>query len=72
MTVDRDMRAEISELVRDQLGGELGNGGLDRVLARVRQTVDQTGDITDAQLRSIVDEVVSGTEVFQGVADTFR
>jgi F420-0:gamma-glutamyl ligase len=72
MTQERDMSAEISELVRGQLGVELGNGGLDRALARVKQTVDQTGDVTDAQLRLIVDEVVSGAEVFQGVADTFR
>jgi hypothetical protein len=64
--------ASIAEMVMHRHGGELGNGGLDRVMTRVRQAVGQTGEVTDAQLASIVDEVLAGSEVFQGVADTFR
>jgi hypothetical protein len=64
--------ASIAEMVMHRHGAELVNGGLDRVMTRVRQAVGQTGEVSDAQLTSIVDEVLAGSEVFQGVADTFR
>jgi hypothetical protein len=38
----------------------------------VRQAEAQAGVVTKAQLRSIVDEVVTGTETLEEVAESFR
>ena len=56
----------------DRLGLDVTNGDFDRAFHRMKQVADQTGEVSDAQLRSIVDEVVAGNEVFQGVSDSFR
>lgn len=56
----------------DRLGVELGNGAFDRAFSRMKQVADHSGEVSDAQLMTIVDEVVAGTEILQGVADSFR
>jgi 2-isopropylmalate synthase len=56
----------------DRLGVELTNGAFDRAFSRMKQIADQSGEVSDGKLLSIVDEVVSGAEVLQGVTDSFR
>jgi 2-isopropylmalate synthase len=56
----------------DRLGIELHNGAFDEAFARMKRVADQSGEVSDTQLRTIVDEVVAGTEILQGVADSFR
>ncbi|MCI0424504.1 MAG: 2-isopropylmalate synthase [Actinobacteria bacterium] len=56
----------------DRLGVELGNGAFDKAFSRMKQVADHSGEVSDAQLMTIVDEVVAGTEILQGVADSFR
>lgn len=44
----------------------------ERAFARTRDAADQNGEVAGDRLQAIVDDVVSGMEVFQGVADSFR
>ncbi len=55
-----------------RIGVELSNGAFDKAFARMQQAADRDGAVSDAKLNLIVDEVVSGTEILQGVNDTFR
>lgn len=56
----------------DRIGAELSNGAFDKAFARMKEVADRSGEVSDGQLRIIIDEVVSGTEILQGVNDTFR
>lgn len=56
----------------DGIGAELTNGAFDKAFARMKEIADRSGEVSDFQLQAIVDEVVSGTEILQGVNDTFR
>lgn len=40
--------------------------------ARVTTVTARSGEPTGAQMRAIVDDVISSTEILQGVAETFR
>ena len=40
--------------------------------ARVKTTVERNGDATEIQIRAIVDDVLSSSEILQGVAESFR
>lgn len=53
------------------LGVELKNGEFDKAFDRMKQTADQSGAVSDDQVKSIIEEVISGTEVFQGIADAY-
>ena len=68
---------------RDQLSRTLGemNIGLnavsfERAYTRIRQAEEQAGaragNLNEAQLRLIVDDVVTGSETLEGVAESFR
>lgn len=55
----------------DRIGVELTNGDFDQVFARMKQVADQSGAIGDTRLRSIVDEVVSDSEVVHAINQSF-
>lgn len=40
--------------------------------ARVTTVTARTGEPSGSQMRAIVDDVISSTEILQGVAETFR
>lgn len=44
----------------------------ERAFARTRDAADRDGEVQGVRLQAIVDDVVSGMEVFQGVSDSFR
>ena len=65
--------------VREDLADRLGSLGVtltsvsfERALERARQTRQRTGALSEAQLRSIVEDVVSGTEILQGVTESYQ
>lgn len=45
---------------------------LERTFQRMSEVATSNNDVTDDQLRTIVDDVVTGTEILQGVAESFR
>lgn len=55
----------------DEMGVELKGFGFERAYTRMQDTADTIGDVSPAQLRSICDEVISGMEVFEGIAASF-
>ena len=44
----------------------------ERAFARTRDAADHRGQVPGHRLQAIVDDVMSGMEVFQGIADSFR
>lgn len=56
----------------EDMGASLSPHAYDRAVARTRKAVDLSGDVSDAQVHAIVDDVISGTQVLQGVAESFR
>lgn len=40
--------------------------------ARVTTAAERTGEVTELQMKAIVDDVISSTEILQGVAESFR
>jgi 2-isopropylmalate synthase len=55
-----------------QLGIDLGHTAFERAFDRMKEIADRSGAISEDQLRAIVDEVVSGMEVLDGVVASFR
>jgi hypothetical protein len=41
-------------------------------LARVKTAAERSGEATPTQIRAIVDDVLSSSEILQGVAESFR
>ncbi len=66
-----DHRAELQQRL-SQLGISLGAAGFEAAYTRVRAVSDRAGAISDVQLRSIVDDAVSGMEVLDEVAATYQ
>ncbi len=56
----------------DTRGIDLNPMAFEGAFARMKRTADQTGEVSEFQMQAIVDEVVSGTEILQGVAESFR
>lgn len=52
-------------------GTHLSPYAFEIAVARVK-TAERSGPISQAQINSIVDDVISSTEILQGVADSFR
>ena len=40
--------------------------------ARLKTTVERNGEANEAQIEAIVDDVLSSSEILQGVAESFR
>ena len=66
-----DHRAEFEQRLSN-LGISLGAAGFEEAYTRVWAISDRTGAISDVQLRSIVDDAVSGMEVLGEVAATYQ
>lgn len=47
------------------------SSSFERAFARTRDAADQNGLVPGERLQAIVDDVVSGMEMLQGVADSF-
>lgn len=56
----------------DRIGAELSPPAFERAFTRMKEVADRSGEVPDWQLRTIVDEVVAGMEVLEGVAESFR
>ncbi|MCZ6661578.1 MAG: 2-isopropylmalate synthase [Actinobacteria bacterium] len=56
----------------DRIGIQLDPSTFEAAFRRMKEIADQSGEIPDSQLRAIVDEVVSGIEVLEGVASSFQ
>ncbi len=56
----------------DQIDVELSDTAFEAAFARMKEMADQSGEVSPEQIRGIVDEVVSGLEVLDGVAASFR
>ncbi len=77
ITLDRtmqegDMRAAFQHAL-DEMGVTFTSpSSFERAFARTKEAADQNGEVPGARLQAIVDDVMSGMEVFQGVADSYR
>jgi 2-isopropylmalate synthase len=54
-----------------EMGIELTDAAFERAFGRMKEVADRTGALSDDQIRRIVDEVVSGFEMLDGVAASF-
>jgi len=69
---DTELRAAFQRAL-DEMGITLTSSkSFERAFARTREAAEQSNQLTGERLREIIDEVVSGMEVFQGVADSYR
>jgi len=69
---DGEQRAVFQHAL-DEMGVTLSSSSsFERAFARTKDAADRNGEVPGARLQAIVDDVVSGMEVFQGVADSFR
>lgn len=77
ITLDRKMkegeqRAAFRNAL-DEMGVSFASpSSFERAFARTRDAADLNGEVPGERLQAIVDDVVSGMEVFQGIADSFR
>lgn len=77
ITFDKEMRdgeqRAAFQSALDEMGVSFTSpSSFERAFARTKDAADQNGEVTGDRLQAIVDDVVSGMEVFQGVADSFR
>ena len=57
----------------DEMGVSFAShSSFERAFTRTKDAADHNGEVRGDRLQAIVDDVVSGMEVFQGVADSFR
>ncbi len=69
---DGEQRAAFQHAL-DEMGVTLkSSSSFERAFARIKDAVDQNGVLAGDRLQAIVDDAVSGMEVFQGVADSYR
>ena len=65
---DRDrLQARLAEM-----GTDLSTASFERAYVRVTKAEEKLGRISDSQLETIVDEVISGSETLEGIAESFR
>lgn len=69
---DGEQRAAFQSALNEMGVSFTSNSSFERAFARTKDAADQNGEVTGDRLQAIVDDVVSGMEVFQGVADSFR
>jgi 2-isopropylmalate synthase len=56
----------------DQLGIETSDAVFETSFAKMKEVADRTGEVTPDQIRAIVEEVVTGIEVLDGVTASFE
>ncbi len=54
------------------LGVDLGPVAFEKAFLQMKKAADVQGEVSESQLRALVDEVVTGMEMFEGVAESFR
>ena len=54
------------------MGVQLNAAAFEQAFARMKELADHSGELTQVQIRLIVEDVVSGIEVLDGVAASFR
>lgn len=64
-------RTDLNDWLAER-GIKLGTTAYENATARIEETADRSGAVSDEQLSSIVDEVVSGMEVLDEVAASFK
>jgi len=69
---DGEQRAAFQSALEEMGVSFTSPSSLERAFARTKDAADKNGEVTGERLQAIVDDVVSGMEVFQGVADSFR
>jgi len=69
---DGEQRAAFQSALEEMGVSFTSASSFERAFARTKDAVDENGEVTGERLQAIVDDVVSGMEVFQGVADSFR
>ncbi len=67
----KDRRADLRQWL-SHLSIDLGETAFEKALARMTETADRSGAVSDEQLHSIVDEVLSGMEVLDEVAASYQ
>jgi 2-isopropylmalate synthase len=55
-----------------QLGIEVSDAVFETSFARMKDVADRSGEVTPDQIRAIVEEVVAGIEVLDGVTASFE
>lgn len=58
--------------VVETMGVEMSRQAYDRAVARTRKAADVSGEVSDTQVHAIVDDAISGSEVLQGVTESFK
>jgi 2-isopropylmalate synthase len=56
----------------DQLGIEVSDAVFETSFARMKEVADRSGEVNPDQIRAIVEEVISGIEVLDGVTASFE
>jgi hypothetical protein len=70
--MDGEQRAAFKNALDDMGVTLTSSSSFERAFSRTKQAASRNGVVTGARLRAIVDEVESGMEIFQGVADSYR
>lgn len=69
---DGDQRAAFQSALDDMGVTFTSSSSFERAFSRTKEAADRNGEVRGDRLQAIVDEVESGMEVFQGVADSYR
>lgn len=69
---DGDQRAAFQSALDDMGVAFTSSSSFERAFSRTKEAADRNGEVRGDRLQAIVDEVESGMEVFQGVADSYR
>ncbi len=54
------------------MGVDLNQAAFEKAFLTMKKAADVQGEVSEAQLKAIVDDVVTGMEMFEGVAESFR
>jgi hypothetical protein len=77
ITFDKEMHDGEQRLAFKSALDDMGvtfasSSSFERAFSRTKRAATHSGQVTGARLQAIVDEVESGMEIFQGVADSYR
>jgi hypothetical protein len=70
--LDGEQRRAFKSALDDMGVTFTSSSSFERAFSRTKEAAIQNGQVTGARLQAIVDEVESGMEIFQGVADSYR
>ncbi len=69
---DGDQRVAFKTALDDMGVTFTSSSSFERAFSRSKEAADSNGEVRGDRLQAIVDEVESGMEIFQGVADSYR